>query len=403
MNLEEIDQLLADWKQKLDVVSQNLIDLHGLSAYQRLCGNSQLQLTGITLTRVSPALLGMNQLFGHFDLLTSTINKAVQLRASIPRFLASQVKIQEIEDLLTKPSIHLSVNQIPLAQRGLLCASQTTNAKAPQDLLELMISAFDAAKEVVVTVDELWSRLEPTLYSAITETSQLQKLAESLNINCDDEIYSLNQKLTQLRNSVEYDPLGVNEEFLQSIQPQIFKLKATIEKSAQQQKSLREAFIVAHQRLSNLVDTNRQALSAFNESKIKVVDHSKLQASVAPEEIEALSAWLSRLETKFNDGLFNPVLIGLENWTAKIKEYSAIAQKSYAANQAPLDTRLELRGRLDALQAKALARGLAEDVTLSQLAQQAKKLLFTRPTPLAEASELVSKYEKKLNSFPNSR
>ncbi len=402
MNLEEIDQLLADWKQKLDVVGQNLIDLHGLSAYQRLCANSQLQLTGVTLTRVSPALLVMNELFGHFDLLTSTIDKAVQLRALIPRFLASQVKIQEIEDLLTKRSIHLSVNQIPLAQRGLLSASQTTNAIAPQELLELMISAFSTAKEVVLTVDEVWSRLEPTIYSTIAEIFQLQKLAESLNINCDSEINALNQKLTQLRNSIECDPLAVNEEFLQSIQPQILRLKATIDATAQLQKSLKSAFIVAHQRLSNLFDTYHQALSAFNESKIKIADHSKLHA-VAPEETEALSVWLSRLETKFNDGLLNPVLIGLENWTAKVKEYSAIAEKAYAANQAPLDTRLELRGRLDALQAKALARGLAEDAALSQLAQQAKQLLFTRPTPLAEAIELVSKYEKKLNSFPNSR
>jgi hypothetical protein len=401
VNLEEIDQLLADWKQKLDVVGQNLIDLHGLSAYQRLCNNSQVQLTGVTQIKVSPALLVMNELFQHFDLLTSTIDKALQLRALIPRFLASQVRIQEIEDLLTKPSIHLSVNQIPLAQRGLLSVSQTTNAIAPQELLELMIKAFGAAKEVVVTVDEVWSHLEPEIYSTIAETTQLQKWAESLNINCDDEIYALNQRLTQLRNSIECDPLGVNEEFLQLIQPQIFKLKTTIEQSAQQQKSLEEAFIVAQQRLSNLLDTHRQALSAFNESKIKVVDHSKLH-SLATEEIEALSAWLSRLETKFNDGLLNPVLVGLENWTAKVKEYNAKVQQAYAANQAPLEMRLELRGRLDALQAKALARRLAEDTVLSELAQQAKKLLFTRPTPLAEASELVSKYEKRLNSYPNS-
>jgi predicted XRE-type DNA-binding protein len=401
VNLEEIDQLLADWKQKLDVVGQNLIELHGLSAYQRLSSNSQVTLTGVTLARITPALLVMNELFQHFDLLTSTIDKAVGLRTLIPRFLASQVKIQEIEDLLTKPSIHLSINQIPLAQRGLLSVSQTTNAIAPQELLELMISAFGTAKEVVVTVDEVWSRLEPQIYSTITEISQLQKWAESLNINCIDEIDTLNQKLTHLRNSIEYDPLGVNEEFLQSIQPQIFKLKATIEQAAQLQKSLREAFTVAQQRLSNLLDTHRQAVSAFNESKIKVVDHSQLHP-VAPEEIEAIAAWLSRLETKFNDGLFNPVRIGLENWTAKVKECSAKVQQAYVANQAPLNTRLELRGRLDALQAKALARGLAEDAILSELAHQAKKLLFARPTPLAQASELVSKYEKKLNSFPNS-
>jgi hypothetical protein len=347
--------------------------------------------------------LGMNELFQNFDLLTSTVDKAVQLRASIPRFLGSPLKIQEIEDLLTKPSIYLVGTQIPLAQRGLLSTVQITNAIPPQGLLELMMAAFDTAKEVVLAVEEVWSRLEPIIFSTIAEASGLETRAKSLNIDCSSEITALNQKLTQLRASIECDPLGVNEEFLQSIQPQILKLRTTIEQFAQQQQSLREAFIVAHQRLSNLLDIHRQAQAAYNESKIKVVDHSQLRTSLSVEEIEALSAWLARLETKFNEGLLNPVLIGLGNWTAKVKEYQAIAQQAYAANQALLDTRTELRGRLDALQAKALGRGLAEDTTLSQLAQQAKQLLFTRPTPLAEAIELVSKYEKKLNSHPKSR
>ncbi len=140
-----------------------------------------------------------------------------------------------------------------------------------------MITAFDTAKKVVLAVDEVWSRLEPQIYSAIAEVSQLQQRAESLNIDCSGEISALNQKLTQLRTSIQYDPLGVNEEFLQSIQPQILKLKITIEQTAQLQKSLRSAFIVAHQGLSDLLDIHRQAETAFNESKIKVVDHSTLQ------------------------------------------------------------------------------------------------------------------------------
>jgi hypothetical protein len=36
--LEEIDQMLADWKVKLDLISQNLMDLCGLLTYQRLSG-----------------------------------------------------------------------------------------------------------------------------------------------------------------------------------------------------------------------------------------------------------------------------------------------------------------------------------------------------------------------------
>jgi len=49
--LEQIDQLLADWRKKVDLVGHNLMDLYGLPTYQRLCGTSgfpKAQLTGIT-------------------------------------------------------------------------------------------------------------------------------------------------------------------------------------------------------------------------------------------------------------------------------------------------------------------------------------------------------------------
>jgi hypothetical protein len=62
-----------------------------------------------------------------------------------------------------------------------------------------------------------------------------------------------------------------------------------------------------------------------------------------------------------------------------------------------LDLRRELRGRLSALKAKALARGVAEDSKLVPLAQKAAELLHARPTPIEEAAWLVSQYEARLN------
>ncbi|MCP2731955.1 hypothetical protein [Limnofasciculus baicalensis] len=77
MTLEEIDQLIADWRTKIDLVSHDLMDLHGLSTYQRLAGEAgfpQVQLTGITEMEVNPALEAMNELFQHFNLLLDVID-----------------------------------------------------------------------------------------------------------------------------------------------------------------------------------------------------------------------------------------------------------------------------------------------------------------------------------------
>ncbi|MGL4375493.1 MAG: hypothetical protein ACRCT1_03595, partial [Microcoleaceae cyanobacterium] len=129
----------------------------------------------------------------------------------------------------------------------------------------------------------------------------------------------------------------------------------------------------------------------------KVLEHSYLQPPVADAEIEALSQWLKRLESKLSEGLLMPIGVGLDKLIANSNAYLTREQNNYTANKAPLDLRQELRGRLDVLQAKALGRGMAENVTLSELAEKAKKLLYSRPTPLNEATDLISQYEKYLN------
>jgi hypothetical protein len=68
VTLEELDRLLADWKQKVDLIAQNLMDVEGLTTYQRLAGTSgfpKAQVTGITAARVAPALEAMSTLFHH--------------------------------------------------------------------------------------------------------------------------------------------------------------------------------------------------------------------------------------------------------------------------------------------------------------------------------------------------
>lgn len=400
MTLEKIDQLLAEWKQKIDLVSQNLLDLQSLPTYQKLTGElgfPKVKLRGMTEARVTPALAAMNDLFQHFDLLLVTVERATELRKQVPRFLGSEQKCREIEQILTGPSIQLSVVSTPLAQRGLLSAAETTQAIAPKQLLEVMMEAFQVARDAVLAVDEAWLQLEPAIASAQTEITSLQKLADSLGQGTLSELVLTEKKITSLRQLIESDPLSAKADFAREIQPLILRVKTTLSVLVQQRNQIQNDLVTAHQLLNQLIEFHRQAEIAFAESQEKVVDHSMLKTPLKPEQINALSQWLARLEIKFSEGLLNPVRVGLENWTLKARESVATEEKAYAANQAPLDMRMELRGRLEALQAKALGRGLAEDAILSELAEAAKKLLYSRPTPLEQAADLITHYEKRLN------
>jgi hypothetical protein len=400
VTIEEIDQLLADWKQKIDLVGQNLIDLHGVSTYQRLAGLSgfpKLELTGVTQARVTPALEAMNELFQHFDLLAKTIDKALALRKQLSPLWISEQKIREIEHILTGASIHLAVVQIPLAQRGLLSAAVTANAIAPVQLLAAMTNAFDIAKNAVLEVDAAWLRLESAIAASEAEIVSLEKLAVSLGQGNFAQLSLARQKIIALGGKIERDPLGVSSEFDGEIIPLVAGVKARLAGLVQQEKEIALNFAIAHSLLSQLNQLHGQTVTIFSETKEKIADCSSLQAPLEQAQVDALSQWLRRLEIKLSENSLNSIRIGLENWIVKVKEYIAAEERVYAASKAALELRAELRGRLDALQAKALARGMAENAILSQLAAQAQRLLYTRPTFLAKAAELVTQYEKALN------
>ncbi|GAX44957.1 hypothetical protein NIES4075_59760 [Tolypothrix sp. NIES-4075] len=395
----EIDQLIADWKNKVNIAGQNLLELQELPTYQRLCGSfgfTPVQLTGITQTQVTPALEAMNDLFQYFDLLVQTIDKAIKLRQQLPRFL-SREKITEIAQLLTGASIELPGVQTPLAQRELLTGAETTTKISPAQLLQMMEDAFSVARDAVLAVDDAWTQMEVMLADAEMQIFSLQNLAISLNQDCQSELIQAASVIASLRRSIEQDPLGTSAVFQQQVQPMLADVKATLEQAIRQQNQIREKLATASNLLQQLKEIHSIAIAAFAECQDKVLDHSILLPPLSEEQIEALRQWLMKLETKLAEGLVNPIIVGLDNWIIKAKEYIASEQQAYAINNAPLQTRRELRGRIDALQAKALARQLIEDPILTELALQAKQLLYSRPTPLNKAAELITQYEKRLN------
>ena len=397
---EQIDQLLADWKTRLDLASQNMLALQGLTIYQRLAGEAgfpKAQLTETTAIQVSAALDAMNQVFQYFDLLLATISRAAALHRQVPRFLGSDQKLQAVEELLIGQSIQLSVIQVPLAQRSLLSAAETTCTVTPDNLLAMMTLTFETARDTILAIDVAWSHLELTLSQVEAEIQALRQQANTLGGNNLTDLRAIQQAIAPLRDRVTTDPLGVKDEFEQQIQPLIERVKDSLNQVLQQHNQIQNGLAIAHTLLQNLTELNQQTHTAYAESLEKVTDHSGLQPSLSADHLDALCQWLSRLETRFAEGLVSPIQVGLENWTAKVKAAIAIEQCAVTANRRPLETRRELRGRLEALKAKALARGRAEDPILADLSAQAKQILYTRPTDLAKAIELVTQYEKHLN------
>jgi hypothetical protein len=399
LTLAQLDRLLTDWQQKSGAANQNLLDLYDLPAYQRLSGmgNPPSNVTGITQQKASVALTAIERLFESLELLNQTLDRAQKLRRDLPALFINDRQLLEIEQLLTTKSILLSSIQTPLAQRSLLSSNQQMQSVSLVELLDEMIANFMIARDTFVEVEIAWTELESKLIGTYQTLNELQQLAQKLQIATPALLIAAQADFTKLQSAIDRDPLAVNHTFTQDLTPLVNQIRQELTTLDQQRQQLQADFAIAPQKLQQLSQINQDLTAAHAESQSKIKHNLPMFSPLAIEEITELERWLDRLVAKFESGMIPPVRVGLTNWLNKTQAYTIAAQAALTANRLPLDTRQELRGRLDALTAKALAKGQAEDPVLTDLAAQARQVLYTSPTDLSLGIVLVRKYEQELN------
>jgi hypothetical protein len=402
-SLADIDQLIADWQHNIQIVSQNLLELQALPIVQTL-SSSQLSLTGQTEIQVQRAVAAIDELFNQFSLLSDSLAQAISLRQDLNPYFPSEARIQEIQQLFALPTITLRSSRQPLAQRGLLGAAEVVESVTPTVLLNRMIETFTWTKDIVLALDQAWLNLEPELTALQGQINRLRNEAQQLGLSDPQALSQATDRLNDLRDRVLADPLGSQTDLQAQIQPLIQGVEKTLAILGQQTAQLSQQFAQAEQQLQQLQSQNRQILALYDDSQLKVSNIiPPLQPPLSPESIAALETWLDRLKAKQQEGLIQPILVGIANWLGQAQGLLLQQSKAIAANEAPLQQRLELRGRLDALQAKAKAKGRAEDPQLSQWGSQAKDILYSRPSNLGEAIGLITAYERHLNKAPHPR
>lgn len=403
MTLEQIDRALADWQAKLALASDNLLELDDQITYKRLKGDvvsdiPPAALTGITRTRVVPALAAISDLWQYLQGLNELIKRAQELRRSMPRVWTNQNTLAELERMLTGPSIRLPAVETPLAQRSLLSSSEKAESVSPEQLLGAMTRIYEEARDTVLKVDAAWQRLEPDMASALQEITLLQSLADSLGDGALPELSVARAQIDHLRGEVQSDPLGVNVDFgtlTATLQP----LRAQLEQRERQRSHLATDLQSAHTGLTELAETHQQCEAALEECRLKIQNPQGLLAPLAANTLSDLTDWLATLEATLQSGRWQSAAVGLARWQATLTAYLTAERNALKANRAPLETRSELRGRLSSLRAKSqayLARGVVLDPELSRIAAEAEQTLSRHPTPLDLAERQVSDFETRL-------
>ena len=146
--------------------------------------------------------------------------------------------------------------------------------------------------------------------------------------------------------------------------------------------------------LEEVQRTMRGAEEARRESAAKVA--GPLAAPDPDGLASALAADLAGVRDMARRDEWQAVHLELVRWHTSADELLRHARGAEAAAQAALERRRRLRGRLDAYRAKAAQLGHLED--LERLHDQARTALYTAPTDLVLAAELVRRYQEAVSA-----
>jgi hypothetical protein len=397
MTLKQIDEALAAWNGRLAAVADNLLWLQNDSTYQMLTGSggaAVLRVSGATAVRVEAALGAVPTIFEHFNILHGNIESAAQIRKDLPTIFGAEAKLAEIEHLLRGKSIQLPTQASSAVQRSLLSGAKTGEYLTPEAVLEPMVRAFDAARDAIIAVERAWTELSEGVDRVEVRLRSMEPLAAEVGGGFASEVERVRALLRSVREQIATDPLGALAALNSRVQPEVDRLSAAAEAA----ETTRQGLLHAHVQIDQLVALHREALAVEAEAALKVAGFKLPHGPVSEGRIERLREWLEQLERRRGEGASANVGAGLGAWKKSFEECLAQERTACAAGRAALETRRELRGRMEALKAKARARSVAELPGLAAIAREAEELLAARPTILEKAEAAVALYAKTLNA-----
>jgi hypothetical protein len=402
MTLAGIDSELGDWQDRQRLIDENLNSFAELLIFRRLCGiggRTPEAFDGQTQQRVAAAMETFRDLREQQAVLAATLQRARELRASVSRLMPARHTLEEIEQILTGPSIQLESSSTPAARRELLRDVAQAVRVSPGRFLEIMLDSFRFVRDTLVGLESAAEQNTRTLDSQRNELARLRDLANSLDghLSSASALDGATQLISELTVLAGRDPLAVSERIpglVARIQGQADALDSASRLGREIDDKLRESTALIEQ-VRQMHDRAKRAF-AERQLKIQLPRDASVPLPSGDGEVEALVVWLSKLQLTVQKREHGPAGIGLKKWANSAAGLLAHDQRAAEADESVIRARRELRGLFDALQAKACNSGRAEEARLVALGGEISQMFSQRPTPLDQVRELVTQYQEGL-------
>lgn len=395
LTADEAEKKIKALEQLITTSSTNMVELTTERTFMLLGSPTFTRLSGETKRQCEAVIPAFEELFGMITLMQSQVDKAKAIMANLPRLAGREAKLIEVTTLLSE--IKLPPVAVPLEKRGLLTGAELAATITADRIMEVMATSFTEANQLIFKIKAAWATLNGKVGKHEEALKLLQQEALALGVTTP-ELSEAEEILATVRSAINSDPLTADGNFESQVLPAIEASRTRLAQLKALKNQVVDQLAEAEQALAHLNTTHASSLQAVEERKAKLtVDHEdQLTMPLDGKVIDQLTAWLERLKTTVGDGKYQAASIGLVNWTAQVLNRTSSAESAFQANDALLRERRDMRGLIQALRVRAAAEGMAEDAALSAMYTRVSQLLYSRPTPMTQARQLVKEYQDKV-------
>jgi len=384
--------VVAERIAERDRIQANLLELDASFGKRLLSGAS---LAGTTKVRWHAASAGLAWLWEVFAAYSAVVERATELRDGKRR--PADALAADLTALLTRPSVMLKGEQVPLARRQLTASGEPEEQVTLAEAVHRMTGAFSQIAEVTSTAESVWNEVSDRLDQVASVLGPaIRQAVDVADDGLTGAVRGADADLRRMRELLTTDPLslwhdaGVDLTGPDNLLREAQAVAARMSEVAQLVKDADRRIAEVGRVVANARAREQDARAGYEEAAAKVV---AAQLPALPARTSALAERLAALGVVRSAG----------RWQQLAADLSAIEKAAVAAAEqwrtagvavrAPLDRRAELRGLLDAYRAKANRLGAAEDALLTERYQSARDLLWTAPCDLAAADDAVRNYQ----------
>jgi hypothetical protein len=389
MTREQAAAAAAAATAERDGIQANLLDLDGSFGKRLLDGAT---LTGVSKQRWEVAAADLAALWEIFIGYAAVVDRAAELLASGRRL--GSAELAEITTMLNGPSVVLTRAPMPLPRRDLTDRGRSALTLAAA--LAEMKRSFASVTEVTAAAESVWNEAADGLTEIGSALDAAKEQAAGLNdVAVTEALAAAGAELGRLREVLNADPLAfwqhgrIDTGRLERLRRRAAAAVARAGELARVRADAQRRIAAARAAIAAVAAARQDAVTARERAAAKIA-----VLPPPPAETGGLDVRVATLDTLQATGRWTRLAAELD---AIETEAAAAAERYRAAERAAtalLGRREELRGLLDAYQAKAGRLGGAEDADLTARYQLARDLLWTAPCDLAAASAVVRDYQQ---------